>query len=79
MITVEQMVRDMRVAKDVSQAHVAKRLGVHKQMVSNFEREMCQIPLKYFSIIAKMLGMDLQLMIEVRIANLSEETRSYFT
>ena len=78
MITVEQMVRDMRMVNSISQSALAKRIGVHKQMVSNFEREVCRIPLKYFSTIAKVLDMDLKLMIEVRIANLSTETRQYF-
>ena len=78
MITVEKMVREARAEKDISQAHLARRMGIHKQMVSNFEREECRIPLKYFSIIAKALGLDMKLMIEVRIANMSEETRQFF-
>lgn len=78
MITVEKMVREMRLLKGISQQHLANRIGVNKQFVSNFERETCEIPLKYFSIIAKTLGLDLKLMIEVRIANVSTAIREHF-
>ena len=51
-----QFLKRLRKVNKLSQAELAKKIGVHTQFISNIERGLCLIPHKKFKKISKLLN-----------------------
>lgn len=67
MITLGKVLKQNRRALHLDQRGLAKRLGIHSQLVSNWERGMCGVPLKHFRKISKLFKLDLSKMVSIYV------------
>lgn len=58
--TFAKYIREKRLEAGLSQAQAAKKLGMHSQLISNWERGRCFVPLKRMKAVAKIYGVELQ-------------------
>lgn len=72
------MIRDKRITLGLTQADVAKQLRVHTQFISNIERGRAQLPLKYYKPIAKLLRLEINKLLDERLAKVRAKLEKAF-
>lgn len=76
MKTVGQIVREARIAAGVTQEALAKALGLTSdQIISEFERDKCSVAPKHFREIARMLHMNIDVLIEAHMAEYRDKLK----
>ncbi len=58
------LIRKKRIELGITQKELAQHLGVHMQLVSNMERNLCPFPIKHIFSIIKKLNFDEQWFVE---------------
>jgi transcriptional regulator with XRE-family HTH domain len=59
------MLRDVRKQANMTQADLARAIGVHQVVVSNWETGKLQIPIKHITAIVRLTGCKLEDLIKV--------------
>lgn len=58
------IVKSIRIESNLSQAELAKKLGVHTQFISNIERSKCLVPAKKIKKLCKILACPADVLID---------------
>jgi len=70
------MLKRKREKAKMSQWDLARKLGVHAQFVSNWERNVCSVPLKHLDKVSVYLDIPKKKLLQMRVDRYQEKLRA---
>ena len=76
-LTPGKLLKKARLEKNLSQIELAKKLGyTSSQMISNYEREICSVPVAKFKDLSKILKVNPRALLEAEVSRYASQLRA---